>query len=166
MTGEATLAGPDRPCPGTIASMTDSIRASIGIPDFVRRFLEEPHLTAVATLDPDGAPRQAVTWYLFRDDEIVINSRVGRRWPTNLVRDPRTALAIADAANTLRWIGITGRATEVRDQAQAQADIAEMARRYNAADPEVAERRIREQFTREERISFRIAIEAIHDHLS
>jgi hypothetical protein len=41
-----------------------------------------------------------------------------------------------------------------------------MARRYNVADPDTAERMIREQFTKQERISFRIAIEAIHDHLS
>jgi PPOX class probable F420-dependent enzyme len=146
--------------------MTDTIRRSIAIPDIARRFLEEPNLVAVATLDPDGAPRQAIVWYLFRDDEIVINSRVGRRWPTNLVRDARTSLAIASAASALHWVGISGRARPVHDQAQAQEDIAEMARRYNVADPDAAERMIREQFTKQERISFRIAIEAIHDHLS
>ena len=51
------------------------------------------------------------------------------------------------------------------DQATAQADIAEMARRYHADDPAEAERLIRNQFERQQRISFRIVPLAVHDHL-
>ena len=60
-------------------------------------FLDEPRYAAIATIDPDGGPRQAVVWYLLDGDTIVINSLDGRRWPANLRRDPRISIAITDA---------------------------------------------------------------------
>ena len=60
--------------------------------------------------------------------------------------------------------GIRGRAEALSDPAQAQADIAAMARRYHAADPEKAERLIREGFERQERISFLLHVQAITQH--
>ena len=90
---------------------------------------------------------------------------IGRRWPSNLLRDPRVSMAINDHHDGERWVGITGIAEPIHDQAVAQADIAEMARRYNADDPAEAERLINERFERQERIRFRIVPRPIHDHL-
>ena len=60
---------------------------------------------------------------------------------------------------------MTGRVTPVRDQPTAQADIAGMARRYHADDPTEAEDLIANRFQRQERISFRVTIESLHEHL-
>jgi PPOX class probable F420-dependent enzyme len=130
----------------------------------IREFVAETRFTSIATLDPDGAPRQAVVWYRLDGDEIVLNSAVGRRWPANLVRDGRISLAVL-AGDGYSWVGLTGMATPVTDQPTAQADIAEMARRYHADDPAKAERLITNRFRRQERISFRVRIVAVHDHL-
>jgi PPOX class probable F420-dependent enzyme len=119
---------------------------------------------SIATLDPDGAPRQAVVWYRLDGDEIVLNSAVGRRWPANLLRDGRISLAVF-GDDGYRWVGLTGTAAPVTDQATAQADIAEMARRYHADDPAKAEHLIATRFTRQERISFRVRIDGVHEHL-
>lgn len=136
------------------------------LPDQIRAFLTTgtPIYAIVATTDPDGAPRQAVTWYRLDGDDLIINSLVGRRWPTNLLRDPRIAVAINESGSDERWVGITGIATPVTDQATAQADIAWMARHY-ATDPAQAEQTIRTKFETQERISFRVSVAAIHDHL-
>jgi PPOX class probable F420-dependent enzyme len=136
------------------------------LPGRVRAFLDAPRFASIATLDPDGAPRQAVVWYLLVGDELVVNSAEGRRWPANLRRDPRTSLTVLDQADGYSWIGVTGNVVEViDDQARAQADIAAMARSYHADDPESAERLITGRFQTQHRISFRIAIDGIHDHL-
>ncbi len=127
----------------------------------IREFLTEPYYAAIATIDPDWGPRQAVVWYVLDGDEIVLNSRVGRRWPNNLLRDPRISIAVIDRTDGERWVGITGTAVAVEDQATAQADIARLARRYEPAD---AERRI-PGFEAQARISFRVAIRRVHDHL-
>lgn len=135
------------------------------LPERTRTFLTAPHFATIATLDADGTPRQAVVWYTLDGDDLIINSAVGRRWPANLVRDPRVAISIADERDGYRWIGLSGRVTVVRDQATAQADIAAMARRYHADDPESAEALITDRFEAQERISFRLKIGSFHDHL-
>jgi PPOX class probable F420-dependent enzyme len=142
--------------PTTVVAPSDAIRA------FLASGL---HFATIATIDPDGAPRQALIWYTFEGDDLVINSAVGRRWPANLLRDPRISMAVADEADGYRWIGLTGIAEPVTDQPTAQADIAAMARRYHADEPDEAERLIAARFQRQERISFRVHATAFHDHL-
>ncbi len=131
----------------------------------VRTYLDANRFASLATVDPDGSPRQAVVWYRLDGDAIVVNSKAGRRWPSNLERDPRVSLAVGDQSDGYRWVGLTGTATLIDDQPTAQADIAEMARRYHADDPAKAERLVHNQFEKQHRLSFRIAIDAVHDHL-
>jgi PPOX class probable F420-dependent enzyme len=136
------------------------------LPDRIRAFLDATRFASIATLDPDGAPRQAVVWYLLDGDEVVINSADGRRWPANLRRDPRISLTIVDQADGYAWVGLTGTVGEViDDQRRAQADIARMARAYHADEPDKAERLIATRFERQHRVSFRIAVSGFHDHL-
>jgi PPOX class probable F420-dependent enzyme len=119
----------------------------------VRAFLTEDRFAVVATVDPDGAPHQAVVWYRLDGDEIVVNSAEGRRWPDNLRRDPRIDVTVEDG---YRYVQARGVVTLVEDQAIAQADIAEMARRYHADDPAEAEALIHDRFEKQHRISFRL----------
>lgn len=139
--------------------------ASTQLTPRIREFLAVTRFASIATIDPDGAPRQAVVWYRLDGDDIVLNSAVGRRWPANLLRDGRIGLSIQDAADGYRWVGLTGEATSITDQPSAQSDIAEMARRYHADDPAKAERLIADRFQKQERISFRVRIDSVHDHL-
>jgi PPOX class probable F420-dependent enzyme len=134
------------------------------LPVHVRAFLAEPRYASVATTDADGAPRQAVIWYLLDGDAIVINSLEGRLWPTNLRRDPRISISIT-AADREEWVGLSGSVEVVDDPEQAQADIAAMARRYHAADPAAAEELIATRFRPQQRVSFRLVPARIHDHL-
>ena len=55
--------------------------------------------------------------------------------------------------------------TATEDQTIAQADIAEMARRYHADEPDEAERLIRDRFTRQRRITFRLRPTRIREDL-
>jgi len=139
-----------------------TLPALTSLPDHVRRFLSEPRYAIVATIDADGAPRQAVIWFLLDGDTIVINSLDGRRWPTNLRRDPRVSIAVTDS-NDESWVGLTGAVEVVDDQEQAQADIAAMARRFNR-DPAAAAESIA-TFRTQQRVSFRLRPSRIHDHI-
>jgi PPOX class probable F420-dependent enzyme len=135
---------------------TGSQPASTPFSDDVRAFLDDLRFATISTIDPDGAPRPAVVWYTVDGDEIVINSAVGRRWPSNLVRDPRIAFSVVDSADGYRWVGLSGSVTVIDHQPTAQADIAAMCRRYHADEPEEADRLIRDRFQRQARISFRL----------
>ena len=149
----------------TERSTATHLSTLVPIPDDVRAFLDDTRFATIGTLDPDGAPRQAVIWYTVEGDDIVLNSAVGRRWPSNLVRDPRIAFSVVDNVDGYRWVGIAGIVTVVEDQAIAQADIAAMARRYHADDPGEAARLIHGRFERQARISFRMRVAIVSNHL-
>ena len=138
--------------------------ATTPLPDHVRAFLAEPRYATVATTDANGAPRQAVIWYLLDGDTIVINSLEGRRWPSNLRRDPRISIAVT-ASEHEEWVGLTGTVEVDDDQRHAQADIAAMARRYHTRNPAAAEDLITNRFRPQRRVSFRVIPTRIHDHL-
>jgi PPOX class probable F420-dependent enzyme len=142
--------------------MPEPVTASpaLAVPDEVLDFLRVPHRHAVvATLDPDGRARQVLVWYRLDGDTIVINSLVGRRWPTNLTRDPRISLTVSDGH---AWVSVDGTIEVVEDQAAAQNDIATMARSYET--PEEARASIA-RFEAQRRISFRVVPERTHIEL-
>jgi len=125
----------------------------------VRSFLAAPGRHAViATLNPDGMPWQSVIWYLLHDDGFLINSRLGRRWPANLLRDGRVNFASEDGENA---VTISGNAEVFAEGDAAQQHIAEMARLYYDADH--AERSIT-RFRTEPRITFLIRPRRVYVH--
>lgn len=129
----------------------------------IRAFLERKLFASLATVDPDGAPRQAVIWYRLEDDgRIMVNSRAGRRWPTNLERDGRVALSIVDSDDGYSWLGLTGRVDAIdTDLERACGDIVALAYRYRDEPTPSSIATFRSQ----QRVTFRIAIDAVHDHL-
>ncbi len=124
----------------------------------VRDFLAAERFAVVGTVGTDGTPHQAVAWYALQDDVLLLNSAEGRRWPADLRRDPRVSVMISDG---YRWVSFGGRVEIDEDQERAQADIAAMARRYHADDPEQAEALIEDRFRLQHRITFRLRPETV-----
>jgi hypothetical protein len=129
-------------------------KPSVAIDAQVRSFLTRPpRYATIATINPDGSPHQIVIWYLLHSEELlgdhlVVNSRRGRRWPTNLERDGRANLTVFEAEDAVTF---ECHVEQIYDDERAQADIAEMARRYD--EPEMAQREIA-RFRTEPRVSF------------
>ena len=142
--------------------MTNSSQPIV-LADRVRRFIAAPRAAALATVGLDGAPHQALIWYALEpDDRILVNSLAGRRWPAELQRDGRASLAIANATNALSWVGL---ATEVDaiddDRVRAHADIVALAYRYQGQPtPEYLA-----EFAHQQRVTIRMRIVGVHDHL-
>ena len=130
--------------------------------DAVRAFLEQPLYPSLATVGADGSPHQAVIWYrLDPDDRILVNSRAPRRWPDELRRAGRASLAVPDLEDPMRWVGLQVVLEDVIDDvAVAREDIVALAVRYDEADDESVA-----SFRTQDRISFRLRIVAVHDHL-
>jgi len=130
----------------------------------IRAFLEPPRFVSVATVDPDGAPRQAVVWYALEPDgRILLNSRTPRRWCTNLMRDPRISLSVTDEADGYRWLGLIGVVEEVIDEVErARDDIVALAHRYQPGGPSASSIA---EFRSQPRVTFLVRVTAIHDHL-
>ena len=123
----------------------------VALPPAARRFLETPGRYAViATLGADGSPHQAVIWYAIDEQGLLINSRVGRRWPTDLLRDPRISLTVDDSdvpSGREAFVAVQARAVPVATGAPAMADIQMLARRYGQPT---------DRWEGQERITFRL----------
>jgi PPOX class probable F420-dependent enzyme len=60
----------------------------------VRYILDGPHLSVLATIDPDGKPQASVIFVKPDGDHILFSTIKGRRKTTNMSRDPRVNLFI------------------------------------------------------------------------
>ena len=128
--------------------------------DELRSFLNAtpPRYATIATVNPDGSPHQIVIWFLLRGEEVVVNSRHGRRWPSNLRREGRASVSVYELEDAVTLDSVLER--EYAGE-EAQADIAEMARRYDT--PEAAERGIA-RYRTEPRLGFVLRPARIHTH--
>jgi len=104
------------------------LRGMAKLSEAVRDFLLAPRFGVLATVAPDGRPRQSVMWYELVDDRTVLmNTAEGRAKLADLRRDPRASLCVPDG---YRYVTVSGPVELIEDQERAQADIARLAVRY------------------------------------
>jgi PPOX class probable F420-dependent enzyme len=60
----------------------------------VRRILDGPHLSVLATTDADGKPQTSVIFVKRDGDDILFSTIKGRRKTVNMSRDPRVNLLV------------------------------------------------------------------------
>jgi PPOX class probable F420-dependent enzyme len=98
----------------------------------VRQLLEQPNYAVVSTLNQDGSIHSAVVWISLEDGDLAVNSAVGRKWPTNLQRDPRTTVVVYPGDDPYNYVEVRGRATASR--ADADDHINRLAKKYIGQD--------------------------------
>jgi PPOX class probable F420-dependent enzyme len=77
----------------------------------VSKLLSEPNYAVVSTLNSDGSILSTIVWISADDGTVAVNSARGRRWPTNLERDPHITALVYEAGNPYNYVEIRGRAT-------------------------------------------------------
>jgi PPOX class probable F420-dependent enzyme len=60
----------------------------------VRKILDGPHLSVLATTNRDGSPQTSVIFVTREGDDILFSTIKGRRKTTNMVRNPRVNLLV------------------------------------------------------------------------
>jgi len=91
--------------------------------------LREPSICYIATSMADGSPQLTQTWVDTDGENVVINSVDGFLKIRNIERDPRVAVAIADAKNPSRYIQVRGKVTSVTAEGGAE-HIEKLAQKY------------------------------------
>jgi PPOX class probable F420-dependent enzyme len=102
------------------------------LPAQLEPFLAQPNPSVVATMDADGAPHSAATWYLWDDGRALVNMDPTRKRLGHLRRDPRVSLTILDVNEWYRQLTLRGRVTEIADDADLEG-IDSLARHYTGA---------------------------------
>jgi PPOX class probable F420-dependent enzyme len=101
----------------------------MNLPDDLLTLLKAPSPCFVTTLMPDGSPQMTETWVDTDGEHVVINTVDGFQKIKNLRRDPRIALAVADATNVSNYYGVRGRVIDITADGGAE-HIEELAQRY------------------------------------
>ena len=144
--------------------MSSAVREPVTLAPNVRSFLTQPvRYATIATINPDGSPHQIVIWFLLRSDErhgehLVVNSKRGRRWPSNLERDPRANLAVYERDDA---VTIECEVAETYEGDEALGDISEMAGRYDSPEDAAADIA---RFRNEQRVTFILRPTRVLEH--
>lgn len=106
--------------------------ASLNDPGVQKLLVEQKNHAVVSTLNEDGSVHSTVVWVDLVDGKPAVNSAAGRKWPTNLERDPRITVLVYDETNPYDYVEIRGRA-QTRT-AGADEHIDRMAKKYLDVD--------------------------------
>ena len=96
----------------------------------IKNLFEDKNLAYVATIMKDGSPQITPTWIDIQDNEILINTALGRVKQKNVTRDPRIAVSLVDRNNPYHMVTLRG---EVIDQIAgevADSYIDKLAKKY------------------------------------
>lgn len=98
----------------------------------VQALLAKPNFAVISTHNPDGTILSNVVWVDTEDGALSVNSAVGRKWPTNLDRDPQTSVVVIDSENPYSFVEVRGRAEGTTDGADEHIDA--LAKKYLGKD--------------------------------
>ena len=96
----------------------------------IREFFEGKNFAFLSSLMKDGSPHVTPTWVDVEDDNILINTALGRIKQTNISRDPRVALSIIYQDNQYEMVTVRGKVTEQITGDVAEKHIDKLARKY------------------------------------
>jgi PPOX class probable F420-dependent enzyme len=130
--------------------------------DEQRRFLEAKRFSVLGTMNASGSPHLTIMWYLLDGDEIVFNTAAGRRKESNLERDPRVSLLIY-GDDGYEYLRVDGSVRTITDRETTQNDIRRLASRYYGDEARV-ERAMRDNFGKQQRISYRLPTTRVYDY--
>src|SRR5689334_14059148 len=112
------------------------------LPEELEQFLTRPNPAVIATLQPDGTPHTAATWYLWENGRVLINMDESRRRLEYLKADPRVSITVIGQDNWYRHVTLRGRIAAI-DADEGLGDIDRLSRHYTGGPyPERERRRV------------------------
>ncbi|MGH2835584.1 MAG: TIGR03618 family F420-dependent PPOX class oxidoreductase [Solirubrobacteraceae bacterium] len=98
----------------------------------VQALLSAPNHAVLSTQNGDGNILSTVVWVGHDDGKLFVNSALGRRWPSNLERDPHATLVVMDPQNPYSFVEVRGAVTSSTEH--GTDDINWLANKYIGRD--------------------------------
>ena len=89
-------------------------RGMSSISEEIRALFDAPNFVHLSTLRRDGTPRNWIVWVGLEGDQILVCTSERQAKATDMRRDPRVGLSVADSANPYRMAVVQGRVVEER----------------------------------------------------
>ena len=97
--------------------------------DEAKKMMSKPNPAVISTVRGDGQPVSAATWYLLRDDHVLVNMDNARKRLEHMRNDPRVSLTVLDGTDWYTHITIIGHVTEIYDD-DGLTDIDALSQQY------------------------------------
>jgi PPOX class probable F420-dependent enzyme len=110
------------------------------VPAELDEFLTHANPAVIATLQPNGDPHTAATWYVWEDGRVLVNMDEGRKRLEYLHRDPRVSITVLGTEDWYHHVTLRGRVASIEDDVELRA-IDRLARHYTGAAYARRERR-------------------------
>lgn len=101
--------------------------------DDAKKMLSKPNPAVISTVRSDGQPVSAATWYLLRDDQLLVNMDVGRKRLNHMRKDPRVSLTVLDEADWYTHVTVIGHVTDIYDD-DGLTDIDALSHHYQGKE--------------------------------
>ena len=85
------------------------------VPQELEEFLTQPNPSVIGSLDPDGSPHTAATWYVWDDGRVLVNMADTRKRLDHMRRDPRVSLTVLGKDVWYQQVTLRGRVVEIAD---------------------------------------------------
>jgi PPOX class probable F420-dependent enzyme len=85
------------------------------LPDTHIEFLSAPNPSVIGSVEPDGSPHTAATWYLWDDGRVLVNMDATRRRLEYMRNDARVSLTVVGKDAWYRQVTLRGRVAEIAD---------------------------------------------------
>jgi len=85
------------------------------LPETHVEFLSAPNPAVIGSVEPDGSPHTAATWYLWDDGRVLVNMDATRRRLEYMRNDPRVSLTVMGKDGWYQQVTLRGRVTEIAD---------------------------------------------------
>jgi len=85
------------------------------LPETHIEFLSAPNPSVIGSVEADGSPHTAATWYLWDDGRVLVNMDATRKRLEYMRNDPRVSLTVLDKDNWYRQVTLRGRVAEIAD---------------------------------------------------
>lgn len=107
---------------------------NLNLSDKAIKFIEAKNFGYLATVMSDGSPQVSPVWIDHEGNELIlVNTAIGRLKQRNAKRNPKVAIAIADAVNQYDMITIRGSVVEQTTK-DADEHIDKLAKKYLGKD--------------------------------
>jgi PPOX class probable F420-dependent enzyme len=99
------------------------------LPSELDAFLARPNPSVISTLQPDGAPHTAATWYLWENGRALVNMDESRQRLAYLRQDPRVSLTVLGQDDWYHHVSLRGRVVSLEPDPDL-TDIDRLSRHY------------------------------------
>jgi len=102
------------------------------LPPTLDEVLKQANPSVIATVDADGSPHSAATWYIWEDGRVLVSMDEERKRLQHLREDPRVSITVMDRDNWYRHVTLRGRVTALEEDAHL-GDIDRICTHYMGA---------------------------------